>query len=73
MNNENDEICTLFDERGVPVVYAAICDSLPDDALYSITHPNDLKKVSSLVAQVCQGAISTHGRTVELVFKPEIQ
>ncbi|HAT4065729.1 TPA: hypothetical protein I9Z12_003671, partial [Citrobacter freundii] len=73
MNNENDEICTLFDERGVPVVYAAICDSLPDDALYPITHPNDLKKVSSLVAQACQGAINTHGRTVELVFKPEIQ
>lgn len=44
MNNENDEICTLFDERGVPVVYAAICDSLPDDALYPVTHPSDLKK-----------------------------
>lgn len=73
MNNENNEICTLFDERGVPVVYAAICDRLPDDALYPITHPNDLKKVSSLVAQACQGAINTHGRTVELVFKPEIQ
>lgn len=73
MNNENDEIYTLFDERGIPVVYAATCDSLPDDALYSITHPNDLKKVGSLVAQACQGAINTHGRTVELVFKPEIQ
>lgn len=73
MNNENDEIYTLFDEKGVPVVYATTCDRLPDDALYSITNPNDLKKVSSLVAQTCQGAINTHGRTVELVFKPEIQ
>lgn len=69
----NNEIYTIFDERGVPVVYAAICGSLPDNSLYSITHPNDLKKVSSLVAQACQGAINTHGRTVELVFKPEIQ
>lgn len=73
MNNENKEICTLYDERGVPVVYATTCDTFPDDTLYSITNSNDLKKVSSLVAQTCQGAISTHGRTVELVFKPEIQ
>lgn len=73
MINENNETFTLFDERGIPVVYASTCDGLPDEPLHPITDPNDLKKISSLVAQTCHGAIGTHGRTVELVFKPEIQ
>lgn len=73
MDTDNLQQGTLFDESGVPVVYARECLSFPDEVSFSITAPEDLNRINNLVSQPIQGIINTHGRTIELVFQPEIQ
>ncbi|WP_368911654.1 hypothetical protein [Proteus vulgaris] len=64
---------TLTDENGVPIIYAKECLSFPDEISFPIEKKEDLSKISNLVSQSMQGVINTSGRTIELVFKPEIQ
>lgn len=73
MTSEDNYEYSLVDEKGIPVIDVRQCQSFPDDVLYNITDPNELKRMSSLAAQACHGVINTHGKTVELIFKPHIQ
>ena len=73
MTSEDNNEYTFVDEKGIPVIDVRQCPSFPDDVLYNITDPTELKRMSALAAQACQGVISTHGKTVELIFKPHIQ
>lgn len=73
MTSEDNNEYSFVDEKGIPVIDVRQCPSFPDDVLYNITDPTELKRMGYLAAQACQGVINTHGKTVELIFKPHIQ
>ncbi|WP_368889949.1 hypothetical protein [Morganella morganii] len=73
MNTDDLQQSTLYDENGVPVIYAKECVSFPDDVSLFITKPEDLNRVNNLVSQSLQGIMNTQGRTIELIFEPHIQ
>ncbi|WP_411752749.1 hypothetical protein [Serratia sp. (in: enterobacteria)] len=73
MDIKNLQQGTLLDESGVPILYASERLSFPDEVSFSITDSEYLNRISNLVSQSVQGIINTRGRTIELVFQPEIQ
>ena len=63
---------SILDERGVAIIQCREIQSIPDEA-NGLNSDGALRQVKHLVSDIFKGAASVPNKTIELVFKPDIQ